>query len=209
MYASYLKRPLDIVGAALLLVIFSPVLVAVALLILAIAGRPIMFRQVRPGLREHPFSMTKFRTMRDAFDAEGNPLPDADRITRLGRFLRRTSLDELPELFNVLSGSMSLVGPRPLLTRYLPYYRPEERKRFTVRPGVTGLAQVRGRNLLSWDERLALDVAYCERVSLWLDATILSETIRVVFAARGVAVVPRAVMADLDDERREGASRAV
>ena len=179
-----------------------PVLVVVSLAVLVTDGRPVLFRQVRPGYRTRPFQIAKFRTMREARDAQGRELHDKDRLTSLGHFLRKTSLDELPQLFSVLSGSMSLVGPRPLLTRYLPYYRPEEMKRFALRPGVTGLAQVRGRNLLTWDERLALDVRYHDEVSFWLDARILLETIRVVLFARGVKVLPNLEMADLDEERR-------
>jgi len=189
-------------GAAALLAAFLPVLVVVSLAVLIADGYPFLFRQVRPGYRTLPFRMVKFRTMREAQDSKGTLLPDKDRLTPLGRILRKTSLDELPQLFNVLGGSMSLVGPRPLLTRYLPYYRAEEMKRFELRPGVTGLAQVRGRNLLSWDDRLALDVRYHDEISFWLDARILLETFGVVLLAKGVDVLPNLEAADLDDERR-------
>jgi len=182
--------------------LFSPVLAMISLVALLTEGRPVVFRQTRPGLHERPFEILKFRTMSDACDERGDPLPDERRITPLGRLLRKTSLDELPELLNVLGGSMSLVGPRPLLMRYLPYFRQEERKRFQVRPGITGLAQVHGRNSVSWDQRLAFDVSYCERISLALDVKILALTVREVLFARGVAVLPSTQMADLDEERR-------
>jgi lipopolysaccharide/colanic/teichoic acid biosynthesis glycosyltransferase len=201
-YVAHLKRPLDISGSVVLLAAFLPVLVVVSLAVLIVDGPPFLFRQERPGYRTRPFKMVKFRTMRVAQESEGRPLAEKDRLTFLGRILRKTSLDELPQLFNVLAGSMSLVGPRPYLTRYLPHYRAEEMKRFELRPGMTGLAQVRGRNLLSWNDRLALDVRYHDEVSFWLDARILLETIPVVFLARGLKVVPSLEMADLDDERR-------
>lgn len=201
-YLDHLKRPLDLLLSAVLLLLLSPVLVIVSLAILILDGPPVFFHQMRPGLGTRPFGMVKFRTMREATEVEQELLSDASRLTSLGPFLRKTSLDEMPQLFNVLSGSMSLVGPRPLLTRYLPYFRTEERKRFGVRPGITGLAQVRGRNLLSWDDRLALDVRYHEEVSLGLDVLILLETVRSVLFARGVAVVPDLLMANLDVERR-------
>jgi lipopolysaccharide/colanic/teichoic acid biosynthesis glycosyltransferase len=202
LYARYVKRAFDVITSSILLAVLSPVLLAVAAVVLGIEGRPVFFRQVRPGRNERPFGMIKFRTMRDALGPRGDQLPDEQRITRLGAFLRRTSLDELPELLNVLGGSMSLVGPRPLLTRYLPYYRAEERKRFRLRPGITGLAQVHGRNLLSWNDRLALDVRYHDQISFGLDLRILLSTVRAVFFARGVVVVAERVMANLDDERR-------
>jgi sugar transferase EpsL len=201
-YVTHLKRLLDIAGSLVLLAGFLPVLVVVSLAVLVTDGRPVLFRQVRPGYRTRPFQIAKFRTMREARDAQGRELHDKDRLTSLGHFLRKTSLDELPQLFSVLSGSMSLVGPRPLLTRYLPYYRDEEMKRFELRPGMTGLAQVRGRDLLSWNDRLALDVRYHDELSFWLDARILLETFRVVLLAKGQKVLPNLEMADLDAERR-------
>ncbi len=168
-----IKRLLDILGAAGGLVLLSPLLAVVAVLVWRDLGRPILFRQVRPGRDGRPFTMYKFRTMRDIRDGRGQPLPDAERLTPIGRFLRRFSLDELPELWNVLRGDMSLVGPRPLLMEYLPRYTREQSRRHEVRPGITGLAQVQGRNALPFSKRLALDVEYVDRFSLWLDAKIL------------------------------------
>jgi len=170
------------------LIILLPIFIALALLVLIFHGKTVLFAQQRPGKYEKLFSMYKFRTMTNDKDSKGNPLPDADRITRLGRFLRKTSLDELPELFNVIKGDMALVGPRPLLISYLPYYSNREKKRHHVRPGITGLAQVSGRNYLGWDERLELDVQYVEKQSFWLDISILLKTIKVVLFSQGVAV---------------------
>jgi lipopolysaccharide/colanic/teichoic acid biosynthesis glycosyltransferase len=165
-------------------------------------GSPVFFRQTRPGLYGRPFEMVKFRTMTDARGADGELLPDAERLTSLGRLLRSTSLDELPELWNVLKGDMSIVGPRPLLTQYLPYYTEYERVRFLVRPGITGWAQINGRNLARWDKRLSLDVWYVTNQSLVLDTKIIAGTLIKVFKRDGVAVDPSAVMLNLDDERR-------
>ncbi len=164
-----LKRTIDIVGAAAALVALSPVLVATALLVRLRLGKPVIFPQQRPGRDARPFTLLKFRTMRDAYDDDGRLLPDERRLTQLGRFLRETSLDELPELVNVLRGDMSLVGPRPLLMSYVGRYSAEQARRHEVRPGITGLAQVSGRNVLSWQERFALDVWYVEHRSMWLD----------------------------------------
>lgn len=163
----------DLVVATVLLVLLSPVLLAVALLVAVRIGRPVFFRQQRPGLHERPFEMVKFRTMRDAVDANGQPLPDADRMTTFGTALRATSLDELPELWNVLRGDMSLVGPRPLLMEYLPLYSPLQRRRHDVRPGITGWAQINGRNAVSWDDRFRHDVWYVDHQSFLLDLKIL------------------------------------
>ena len=168
-----LKRLLDVVLSALGLVILTPLLLVVTLVLLGAQGRPVLLRQRRPGLFGQPFVIFKFRTMTDAVDADGNLLPDDQRITRVGRFLRHTSLDELPELYNVLKGEMSLVGPRPLLMRYLDRYSPEQMRRHEVRPGITGWTQVNGRNALSWDEKFALDLWYVDNQSLGLDLKIL------------------------------------
>ena len=189
-----MKRLLDISGAAIGLVLLSPVLVIVAVLIWRQMGAPVLFRQTRPGLQGKPFQMIKFRTMRYATDAQGNPLPDAQRLTRLGRFLRASSLDELPELWNVLKGEMSLVGPRPLLMEYLPLYSPEQARRHELRPGVTGWAQVNGRNAISWDQKFALDVWYVENRSLWLDLKIIWLTLRKVFRREGISAAGEATM---------------
>lgn len=170
------KRAIDLVGASIALVVFAIPMAVVAVLVRLTLGSPVVFHQRRPGLHGRLFEMYKFRTMRDMKDAAGNELPDHVRITPMGRFLRRTSLDELPELVNVLRGEMSLVGPRPLLIEYLGRYSPEQARRHDALPGITGLAQINGRNTLTWDDRLALDVWYVDHASLWLDARILVRT---------------------------------
>ena len=162
------KRLVDIVGSAAILVVFSPILALTALLVRAKLGSPVLFRQVRPGLGGKPFELVKFRSMTDDRGQRGELRPDAQRLPPFGRWLRSTSLDELPELWNVLRGDMSLVGPRPLLMQYLPLYSPQQRRRHEVRPGLTGLAQVEGRNALTWDEKFAADVRYVDQQSLWL-----------------------------------------
>ena len=202
LYARYIKRIVDLASATVLLALLSPVLVVVGLAVLLIDGRPVFFFQTRPGRNEVPFRMVKFRTMRVAPETGGAPQPDQQRVTRLGTLLRRTSLDELPELLNVVSGSMSLIGPRPLLVRYLPYFRKAERVRFQVRPGITGLAVVNGRNLASWDDRLSLDVRYVEQISPALDLRIALSTVGAVFSGRDIVVAADTVMQNLDDERR-------
>jgi len=181
------KRSLDILLAALGLLLLVPVLVAVALAVRLHLGKPVLFRQQRPGLHGRPFTLLKFRSMREARDASGGSLPDSARLTAFGRLLRRTSLDEVPELINVLRGEMSLVGPRPLLMEYLHRYTPRQARRHEVRPGLTGLAQVSGRNALSWEERFELDVWYVEHHSFWLDVTILARTLRKVIAGDGIS----------------------
>lgn len=182
-----LKRLFDVVGAGVLLVLFAPILATVAAAVAVSMGRPVLFRQRRPGLGGDLFTILKFRTMVDATDADGNPLPDAQRITALGRFMRRTSLDELPELVNVLQGDMSLVGPRPLLAEYLSRYSKEQMRRHDVRPGITGWSQVNGRNALTWEEKFALDVWYVDHRSLRLDLRILRMTIGQVVRGEGIA----------------------
>lgn len=177
MYRRWGKRALDLVLGIPASLLLAPVALVVALLVRLKLGAPVLFRQQRPGLHGRPFTIYKFRTMTDERDARGNLLPDERRITGLGHVLRRTSLDELPELWNVLKGDMSLVGPRPLLMEYLPYYTERECKRHSVKPGMTGLAQVNGRTRLGWDERLELDAQYVERLSLGLDVEILCKTI--------------------------------
>lgn len=197
-----IKRLFDIIASTIGLVLLAPVIAIVAFQVRRKLGSPVFFRQVRPGIAGKPFEMIKFRTMRDAYDEEGRPLPDSDRITPFGRFLRSTSLDELPELWNVLAGDMSLVGPRPLLMEYMEYYTEEEMLRHTVRPGVTGLAQVTGRNATTWNERLAFDIKYVKTQTLWLDIKIIFKTVYQVFKREGVVVVPSEVYQKLSDERR-------
>ncbi|HEX8453268.1 MAG TPA: sugar transferase [Longimicrobium sp.] len=198
------KRLVDVLASAGGLLVLSPVLLAVAVAVRWSMGSPVLFRQVRPGRHAVPFAMYKFRTMRDAHDENGNPLPDGERLTAVGRFLRKTSLDELPELINVLRGDMSLVGPRPLLMRYLPYYTPREQRRHDVRPGITGWAQVNGRNTARWAERLEMDVWYVEHQSLWLDLKVLARTAASLLGQKGVVVDPRSAMLNLDEERWPG-----
>lgn len=181
-----LKRFLDIIGSALGLILLSPVIVVLAILIRHKLGSPVLFRQVRPGLGGKPFEMVKFRSMKDAVDQNGHPLPDAQRLTGFGRKLRAISLDELPELWNVLKGDMSLVGPRPLLMEYLPLYSPEQARRHEVRPGVTGWAQVNGRNAIGWHDKFALDVWYVDHRSMWLDLRIIVLTVMKVVRREGV-----------------------
>ena len=189
-----LKRVFDFVVALLLLLVFSPVLMIVAILVRLKLGRPIFFSQDRPGKNGRPFRMLKFRTMLNAVVAAGEPLPDDFRLTSFGRALRSSSLDELPELLNVLRGEMSLVGPRPLLMEYLPLYSPEQSRRHEVRPGITGWAQVNGRNSLSWEEKFALDVWYVDHRSLVLDMRILWSTIRKVVKRDGISADGDATM---------------
>lgn len=181
------KRLLDLALAVPALVVLSPVLAVTALLVRTRLGTPVLFRQERPGLHGRPFMLLKFRTMRDAVDARGEPLPDDQRLTPFGRRLRSTSLDELPTLWNVVRGDMSLVGPRPLLMEYLPRYSPEQARRHEARPGITGWAQVNGRNAISWDEKFRLDVWYVDHRSLALDLRILWMTVRKVFIREGIS----------------------
>lgn len=182
-----MKRLLDLIVAMVAIAIMLPLLALVAIIVRITLGSPVLFRQQRPGLHGRPFTLVKFRTMRDAVDAHGRVLPDAERLTPFGRFLRSTSLDELPELWNVLRGEMSLVGPRPLLMEYLPRYKPEQARRHEVRPGITGWAQVHGRNAISWEEKFALDVWYVDHRSFWLDIRILLLTVKRVFARAGIS----------------------
>lgn len=182
----FLKRVIDIFVALTGLIILSPVLVLVALLVLIFLGRPVLFRQQRPGLMSKPFEIIKFRTMVTQ-NASGKPLSDTDRLTRFGRFLRSSSLDELPELWNVLTGDMSLVGPRPLLMEYLPLYSKEQARRHEVRPGITGWAQINGRNAISWEEKFLLDVWYVDNQTIWLDIKILLLSIKKVVIRENIS----------------------
>jgi lipopolysaccharide/colanic/teichoic acid biosynthesis glycosyltransferase len=189
-----MKRLIDIVLAVMTFLLFAPLLVGTAVAVWIGLGRPVLFRQTRPGLHGRPFRMVKFRTMRDATDRDGNPLPDAQRLTPLGRFLRSTSLDELPEVWNVLVGDMSIVGPRPLLMDYLPLYSPEQARRHEMRPGITGWAQINGRNALDWPQKFALDVWYVDHWSLALDWKIFWLTWAKVFRRKGVSAAGEATM---------------
>ena len=199
-----MKRTHDILGAAFGLVLLSPLLIYLAWRISRALGSPILFIQMRPGKNGKPFQMVKFRTMLDASGPDGTPLPDAERMSTFGRKLRSTSLDELPELWNVLKGEMSLVGPRPLLMEYLPLYSAQQARRHEVRPGITGWAQVNGRNTISWDEKFALDVWYVDNRTFWLDLKILWMTIKKVLiregiSAEGEATMPRFTGASKED----------
>lgn len=189
-----MKRLFDLVAAGIALVLLSPLLLVVALLVRLKLGSPVLFRQVRPGLHARPFTVLKFRTMLDAAGPDGQPLPDVERLTRFGRFLRASSLDELPELWNVVKGEMSLVGPRPLLMEYVPLYTPEQARRHAVRPGLTGWAQVNGRNALGWDDKFTLDVWYVDHRSFWLDLRILWQTVRKVATRHGISADGEATM---------------
>jgi lipopolysaccharide/colanic/teichoic acid biosynthesis glycosyltransferase len=204
-YAGWPKRLLDVAFAATLLVLLLPVAAIISLAIRLNMGRPVLFQQDRTGRDEVSFTLVKFRTMRQQSGSQYGQHHDRDRLTGLGVFLRRTSLDEIPELWNILIGDMSFVGPRPFPLRYTPYFRQPERARFRLRPGLTGLAQVSGRNNLAWDTRFALDQLYVETCCLRVDASILAQTLRVTFSRAGIEVDPSSAMADLDAERAAAA----
>ena len=189
-----IKRLFDIVGATAALVVLSPVYAVTAYKVSKNLGSPVLFRQRRPGLYGKPFEMIKFRSMKDSVDINGNLLEDSERLTSFGKALRNTSLDELPELWNVIKGDMSLVGPRPLLMEYLPLYSAEQAYRHSVRPGITGYAQVNGRNAIGWDERFALDTWYVDNQSLWLDIKILCKTVKKVIVKDGISADGEATM---------------
>lgn len=189
-----LKRLLDIMIASIALILLSPLYAFVAYKVKKNLGSPVLFRQVRPGLHGKPFEMIKFRTMKDAVDAKGNPLPDSERLTPFGKMLRSTSLDEMPELWNVIKGDMSVVGPRPLLMEYLPLYNEEQAKRHNVRPGMTGHAQVNGRNAISWEEKFKLDTWYVENQSTVLDFKIMLKTVQKVIAKDDISAEGEATM---------------
>jgi lipopolysaccharide/colanic/teichoic acid biosynthesis glycosyltransferase len=199
----YFKRWLDFLSSLMAIVLLAPVLILLIILIRVKLGGPVFFTQERPGLGGKAFKMVKFRSMTNERDEQGELLPDQVRITTLGRFLRKTSLDELPELFNVLLGDMSVIGPRPLLMKYLPYYTEREMKRHQVRPGITGWAQVNGRNLLNWDKRLEMDMEYVETMTLWLDIRILFRTINDVIRQKDVLEVSSETVPDFDDYRKQ------
>jgi len=200
-YASFGKRCLDLTLTIPALVVTAPILAGIAVAIRASMGSPVLFRQSRPGRDLRPFNILKFRTMRPLHPDEIEGLSDAVRLTRVGRLLRKTSLDELPQLLNVLRGDMSLIGPRPLLHRYVPYFTADEMSRHSVRPGITGWAQVNGRNRASWDERLAYDMWYVKHLSLALDLTVLLRTVAATLPGRQVVLDQRSIMLNLDEER--------
>jgi lipopolysaccharide/colanic/teichoic acid biosynthesis glycosyltransferase len=191
-----MKRAFEVVAAAAALAMLAVPMLAIAVAVRVCLGKPVLFTQLRPGRHGMPFRLIKFRTMRDAVDAEGRPLPDEERLTRLGQWLRAASLDELPELWNVLRGDMSLVGPRPLLMEYLPLYTPEQARRHEVRPGITGWAQVNGRNALSWEEKFELDVWYVDHASFWLDLKIIALTVWKTLRCDGINRAGHATMPD-------------
>jgi sugar transferase EpsL len=196
LYSTGLKRLFDLLVTIPALLFLAPFLLALALLVRLKLGAPVLFRQPRPGLHGKPFTLYKFRTMTDARDAQGHLLPDAERLTSFGRFLRSYSLDELPEFFNVFKGEMSMVGPRPLLMQYLPRYTPEQARRHEVKPGITGWAQVNGRNALTWEAKFALDVWYVEHASLWLDLKIIALTVWKILTREGISHPGEATMAE-------------
>lgn len=200
-YEIFIKRFLDVLLSALAIIVLSPLLLIVAALVKIKLGSPVIFSQKRPGKDEKLFRLYKFRSMTDKRDEHGNLLPDEERLTQFGRTLRTTSLDELPELVNIFKGDMSIVGPRPLLVRYLPFYKDNERVRHSVRPGLTGLAQINGRNNVDWDERLSYDVAYVKHITFGGDVRIILQTISKVLKRSDIASGEQLVMQDLDKER--------
>lgn len=199
-----LKRIFDFFASAVAIVVFSPVLLVLYWMIKRKLGRPVLFTQQRPGLNGKPFQMIKFRTMTDARDGGGNLLPDAVRLTPFGRFLRAASLDELPELFNIFKGNMSVVGPRPLLMEYLPLYSERQARRHEVRPGLTGWAQINGRNALTWEEKFELDVWYVENRSFWLDLKIIFLTVKKVLVREGISAAGEATMTRFLGSEKKG-----
>lgn len=202
MYKHFFKRLFDFILSLTAIIVLSPIYIIVAVLVRIKLGSPVLFTQDRPGKDEKIFKMYKFRTMTSDTDEQGNLLPDEVRLTKFGKALRSTSLDELPELFNILKGDMSIVGPRPLLISYLPYYNEVEKHRHDVRPGLTGLAQVSGRNYIAWDDRFAKDVEYVEKQSLFLDIKIILNTVKIVFKKSDIATDTRTVESNFAEERK-------
>lgn len=202
-YCRYIKRLLDILLSGFALIVLSPVLLIVAILVRTKLGSPVIFCQKRPGKDEKIFKMYKFRSMTDERDEDGNLLPDEVRLTKFGRLLRSTSLDELPELWNIFKGDMSIVGPRPLLVKYLPLYNEDQRRRHDVRPGLTGLAQVSGRNAITWEEKFSHDVRYVEKVSFFLDVRIVMLTVKKVLKHEGISSDSSATMEEFRGTERE------
>lgn len=201
MYERFFKRVFDCLLSGIALIVLSPVILITAILVRIKLGSPVIFKQERPGKEEKLFKLFKFRSMTDERDEKGNLLPDEKRLPRFGRILRTTSLDELPELVNIFKGDMAIVGPRPLLVRYLPFYKPEERIRHSVRPGLTGLAQINGRNNLDWDERIGLDVQYVKKITFLGDLKIIFQTVGKVLKRSDIASGEQLIMQDLDKER--------
>lgn len=209
MYKKWIKRCLDFLLSLCGIIALSPILAVLAVLVRVKLGSPVLFHQERPGRHEKIFKLYKFRSMTDEKDAEGNLLPDEVRLTRFGKLLRSTSLDELPELFNILKGDMSLIGPRPLLVRYLPYYTEQERHRHDVRPGLTGLAQVNGRNALGWEDRFRYDLDYVNHISFGMDLKIIAMTVGKVLKRSGTLSGADQTVADFDVYRREQAASGI
>ncbi|MBS7217333.1 sugar transferase [Thomasclavelia spiroformis] len=204
MYKHFFKRLIDFILSLIALIILSPILLILAILVRIKLGSPIIFKQKRPGLNEKIFTLYKFRTMTDAKDEHGNLLPDEIRLTKFGKLLRSTSLDELPELFNILKGDMAIVGPRPLLVRYLPLYSDHQKHRHDVRPGFTGWAQCNGRNAISWEEKFDLDVYYTKHISLFLDLKIILKTVKVVLFREGISSKTSVTMEEFRGSNNEG-----
>jgi len=204
MYKHFFKRLIDFILSLLALIILSPILLILAILVRIKLGSPIIFKQKRPGLNEKIFTLYKFRTMTDAKDEHGNLLPDEIRLTKFGKLLRSTSLDELPELFNILKGDMAIVGPRPLLVRYLPLYNDHQKHRHDVRPGFTGWAQCNGRNAITWEEKFDLDVYYTKHISLFLDLKIILKTVKVVLFREGISSKTSVTMEEFRGSNNEG-----
>ena len=204
MYKHFFKRLIDFILSLIALIILSPILLILAILVRIKLGSPIIFKQKRPGLNEKIFILYKFRTMTDAKDEHGNLLPDEIRLTKFGKLLRSTSLDELPELFNILKGYMAIVGPRPLLVRYLPLYNDHQKHRHDVRPGFTGWAQCNGRNAISWEEKFDLDVYYTKHISLFLDLKIILKTVKVVLFREGISSKTSVTMEEFRGSNNEG-----
>lgn len=208
MYAKYIKRTLDLILSLMALILLMPLMIIIGILVRINLGSPIIFKQKRPGKNEKIFTLYKFRTMTDKRDIDGNLLPDEYRLTKFGKFLRSTSLDELPELINIIKGDMAIVGPRPLLVEYLPYYTEEEKHRHDVRPGLTGLAQVNGRNAISWEEKLKYDTEYIKKISFYSDLKIIFKTIKKTIKREDILMGNEFVVGKFIDQRKNKKERA-
>lgn len=208
MYAKYIKRILDLILSLMALIVLMPLMIIIGILVRINLGSPIIFKQKRPGKNEKIFTLYKFRTMTDKRDIDGNLLPDEYRLTKFGKFLRSTSLDELPELINIIKGDMAIVGPRPLLVEYLPYYTEEEKHRHDVRPGLTGLAQVNGRNAISWEEKLKYDTEYIKKISFYSDLKIIFKTIKKTIKREDILMSNEFVVGKFIDQRKNKKERA-